>query len=207
MEPKPPREKLKRPTAPRPRRFQHFSAPDFPFNLASVNTTGSPFTLRSATRADCEGFLHLVVALADFEKLPPPDAAAQARLIEDAFGPKPRIEPWLAFVPGQSAPVGYAILFETYSSFLALPTLYLEDLFVLPEFRGRGLGKALFQHSISLARERGCGRMEWTCLDWNTRAQCFYERVGARRLSEWHLYRLTREQFSAAVETLPRPPG
>ena len=160
-----------------------------------MNTAHPQFGIRRAVRADAPGLLHLVVALADFEKLPPPDVAAQARLIEDAFGPKPRIEPWLAFVPGEPEPVGYAILLETYSSFLALPTLYLEDLFVLPGYRGRGIGQALFQNGVTLARERGCGRMEWACLDWNTRAQRFYETVGARRLDEWLFYRLTREQL------------
>ncbi|HEY6167851.1 MAG TPA: GNAT family N-acetyltransferase [Verrucomicrobiae bacterium] len=154
------------------------------------------FNVRRATRADAAGLLQLIIALAHFEKLDPPDAGAQARLIEDAFGPRPRIEPWLAFSAGHDKPVGYAILLETYSSFLALPTLYLEDLFVLPEFRGRGIGKALFQQCVQLAHERGCGRMEWTCLDWNTKAQCFYEGIGARRLSDWFLYRLTRDQLT-----------
>ena len=97
--------------------------------------------LRPLTREHAPAFCQLVIALAEFEKLPPPDEVAQTRLIEDALGAKPRIEVWLAFVNEDAAPCGYMILVETYSSFLALPTLYLEDLFVLPERRGHGVGK------------------------------------------------------------------
>jgi GNAT superfamily N-acetyltransferase len=150
-------------------------------------------TLRRATRADATALLQLICALAEFENLEPPDAEAQQRLLEDAFGEQPRIETWLAFVDGCTEPVGYAIVLETYSSFLARPTLYLEDVFVLPEFRNRGIGSAFLRHCVALAHERGCGRMEWTCLDWNTRAQRVYEdKLGAQRMSEWYLYRLTR---------------
>lgn len=151
------------------------------------------FTLRRAERRDAADLLRLICALAEFEKLDPPDADAQQRLTEDAFGEHPRFESWLAFADANKEPVGYAIILETYSSFLARPTLYLEDIFVLPEFRGRGIGTAFLRHCISLAHERGCGRMEWTCLGWNTRAQTVYEqKLGAQRMSEWLLYRLTR---------------
>ena len=152
-----------------------------------------PFTLRRAERRDAPALLRLVCALAGFENLDAPDAEAQQRLIEDTFGEKPRIESWLAFADGCAEPVGYAILLETYSSFLARPTLYLEDVFVLPEFRGIGIGSAFLRHCVALAHERGCGRMEWTCLDWNTRAQRVYEdKLGAQKMSEWFLYRMTR---------------
>ncbi|MEW6304521.1 MAG: GNAT family N-acetyltransferase [Verrucomicrobiota bacterium] len=147
--------------------------------------------LRRAERADAPALIQLIIALADFEKLPPPDAAAQQRLLEHGFGERPRFESWLACVDG--APVGYAIIFETYSTFLARPTLYVEDVFVLPDYRRRGIGKALFAHCIRLAQERDCGRVEWTCLDWNTKAQCFYEGIGAKHMGEWYLYRMTRE--------------
>ena len=163
---------------------------------AGVNNaamSAPPFSLRRAERANAPALLRLICALAEFEKLAPPDAEAQQRLIEDTFGEKPRIESWLAFADGEIEPVGYAIILETYSSFLARPTLYLEDVFVLPEFRGRGIGSAFLRHCVALAHERGCGRMEWTCLDWNTRAQSVYEqKLGAQRMSEWFLYRLTR---------------
>lgn len=149
--------------------------------------------LRPLTAEHAAAFCQLVTALAEFEKLPPPDAAAQARLVADALGPKPRIEVWLAFVDDAAAPCGYAILVETYSSFLALPTLYIEDVFVLPDQRQRGVGSALLRKAVSLAHERGCGRMEWTALDWNVNAQRVYEqRLGAKRMSEWFLYRMTR---------------
>ena len=153
------------------------------------------FSIRRATYNDGAGLIKLIVALAEFEKLTPPDAEARKRLLEDGFGERPRFETWLAFVVGSKEPVGYALIFETYSSFLARPSLYLEDIFVLPEYRGRGIGSALLRHCIRLADERGCGRAEWTCLDWNTRAQCTYEKLGAKRLSEWYLYRLTRDRI------------
>jgi GNAT superfamily N-acetyltransferase len=152
-------------------------------------------SIRRAQRADAPALLRLIVALAEFEKLPPPDTAAQERLIEHGFGERPKFEAWLAFGEGAETPVGYSIFFETYSTFLANPTLYLEDIFVLPNYRDRGIGSALLQHAIQIAHERGCGRMEWTCLDWNNKAQAVYERLGARHLSEWYLYRLTREHF------------
>ena len=154
--------------------------------------------IRPATPEDGETILRLVVALAEFERLPPPDPAAQQRLLADAFAPRPRVEIFLAELEGQV--VGYAFVFETYSTFLALPTLYLEDLFVLPTFRGRRAGYALFLHCVREAARRGCGRMEWVVLNWNTPAIAFYERLGARHLDDWHLYRLDRaglEQLSA----------
>jgi GNAT superfamily N-acetyltransferase len=153
------------------------------------------FSIRQATREDGAGLIKLIVALAEFEKLTPPDPEARERLLKDGFGERPRFETWLAFATGSKEPVGYALVFETYSSFLARPSLYLEDIFVLPEYRGRGIGSALLRHCIGLAHERGCGRVEWTCLDWNTRAQCTYEKLGAQRLSEWYLYRLTRDRI------------
>jgi GNAT superfamily N-acetyltransferase len=107
----------------------------------------------------------------------------------------PRFEAFLASIDGRD--VGYAIIYETYSSFLALPTLYLEDIFVLPEARSRKAGLALFLHIAALARTRGCGRMDWTVLDWNTLAQDFYHRLGASRLQEWQLFRLSRAQLDA----------
>jgi GNAT superfamily N-acetyltransferase len=160
-----------------------------------VTEPEEPFSIRQATREDGTGLIKLIVALAEFEKLTPPDAEARKRLLEDGFGERPRFETWLAFAAGSKEPVGYALIFETYSSFLARPSLYLEDIFVLPEYRGRGIGSALLRHCIGLAHERDCGRVEWTCLDWNTRAQCTYEKLGAQRLSQWYLYRLTRDSI------------
>lgn len=144
--------------------------------------------VRPATPADAPTIEGLVVALAEFEKLPPPDEAARKRLLADAFGPRPRFEIFLAEWEGEVA--GYAFVFETYSTFRALPTLYLEDLFVLPQFRSRKVGYALFQHCRREAEKRGCGRFEWVVLDWNTHAIEFYKRQGAKHLSDWQVYRL-----------------
>jgi GNAT superfamily N-acetyltransferase len=151
-------------------------------------TTYSP-VVRRAVRDDAQAILTLVDALADYEKLKRPTPAARDRLINDIFGPKPRLDCWLAFLDGY--PVGYAFAFETYSSFLALPKLYLEDLFVLAEARGRKAGYALFQHVLEEAKRRGCGRLEWTVLDWNQLAIDFYQRMGAQHMKEWLVYQIT----------------
>ncbi len=150
--------------------------------------------VREASPKDAPAILGLVVELATFEKLPPPDEAAQKRLIEDAFGLRPRFEIFLAEVEGRVA--GYAFVFETYSTFRALPSLYLEDLFVLEEFRGKKVGYSLFKHCAQEAVKRGCGRYEWTVLDWNTHAIDFYKRLGANHLHDWHLYRLDGEDLA-----------
>jgi GNAT superfamily N-acetyltransferase len=151
--------------------------------------------VRRAARSDAPALLRLIIALAEFEKLPPPDQAAQERLVRDGFGDHPRFEAWMAFWDDRAEPVGYAVFFETYSTFEATPSLYLEDIFVLPDLRGRGIGSALLRTGIQIAHDRGCARMEWACLDWNTRAQAAYDRLGARRLSEWILYRLPRPEI------------
>ena len=156
--------------------------------------------LRRTTRRDGPAVVRLIAALAAFEHLPPPTPAARARLLADGFGRRPLFETWVAEVPESKSPVGYAIFFPTYSTFLARPTLYLEDIFVLPAFRGRGIGTAFMRQCIQLAHDRGCGRMEWTCLDWNKRAQAVYEKtLGARRMSEWYLYRLVRPELAAIL--------
>ena len=154
----------------------------------------SHVSIRPVGREDFPSFLSLIDALADYEHLARPDAEARHRLLEDAFSERPRYEAFLASVDGED--VGYAIVYETYSSFLALPTMYLEDIFVLPAARGQKAGLALFLHVASLARQRNCGRMDWTVLDWNTLAQDFYDALGARHLTEWQLYRLDREALS-----------
>ena len=157
-----------------------------------------PPTVRRAVPGDGPVILTLVDALAEYEKLPPPDAKARARLLNDLFGTSPRLECHLGEVDGVTA--GYAFIFETYSSFLALPTLYLEDLFVLPAFRGKKVGSALFRAMVGLACERGCGRMEWEVLEWNTLARDFYDRYGAHHLKEWEPYRLLPEDMDKILK-------
>ncbi len=160
-------------------------------------------TIRQATPADADTIIRLILALAEFEQLPPPDAMAQSRLLTDAFAPRPRFDIYLAEMGGQAA--GYAFVFETYSTFLALPTLYLEDLFVLPQFRAQRVGYALFRHCAQEAWRRGCGRLEWVVLDWNQHAIDFYERLGARRMSEWLPYRLDRAALEQLTLTFSSP--
>lgn len=162
--------------------------------MSDIPRNGSALTIRKAQPADGPTILRLIRALADFEKLLPPDEDAQARLIADAFAERPRFDVFLADVNGEA--VGYAFIFETYSTFLARPTLYLEDLFVLPEYRKMRIGYGLFRHCAAEAVRRGCGRMEWTVLDWNINAITFYQRQGAKHLSEWHLYRLTEDDLT-----------
>lgn len=149
--------------------------------------------VRKATPADAETILALVDALADYERLARPDSAAGERLIRDIFAGRPRIDAFL--VESDGTPAGYAFVLETYSSFLALPTLYLEDIFVLPAYRGRKAGYALFTAMVREAVQRGCGRMEWTVLDWNRLAIDFYKRLGATHMNEWQLYRLVRPEM------------
>jgi GNAT superfamily N-acetyltransferase len=144
--------------------------------------------VRRAAPGDGSVLLDLVTALADYERLPPPDAGARERLIRDGFGPASRFELLLGEVDG--TPVAYALYFFTYSSFLARPTLYLEDLFVLPEARRHGVGGALLQALAKAALAADCGRMEWAALTWNRLAIDFYERLGAKALEEWRTFRL-----------------
>lgn len=144
--------------------------------------------IRPANAADGGQVLDLVRALADYEELPAPSSEACSRLLEDAFGARPRLEIWVAEDAGRL--VAYAALFTTYSTFLAKPTLYLEDLFVHPEARRRGIGSAMMRRLRELARERGCGRFEWMVLDWNTGAQEFYRGLGAEILPEWRVVRI-----------------
>ena len=154
----------------------------------------TPITVRRAARLDAPRLLSLIDALADYERLERPDAEARARLVADGFErDPPRFEAYLA--EQEDATVGYAIVFETYSSFLARPTLYIEDLFVLPEARCHGVGSALFRRLAEEALTRDCGRMEWVVLDWNELAQDFYRRRGGKHLLDWQYHRLTRDDL------------
>jgi GNAT superfamily N-acetyltransferase len=160
--------------------------------------------VRCADMTDFDTVVQLIAALADYEKLPPPDEAARRRLKRDGWpddGRAPRFKVWIAETcnDGQAVPVpaGYAITFETYSSFLAKPTLYIEDIFVLPEFRRSGVGSELFLRLVAEAQTNDCGRVEWVVLDWNTGAQQFYQRHGASHLEDWQYYRLDLARAAA----------
>ncbi|HBB25304.1 MAG TPA: GNAT family N-acetyltransferase [Bacteroidetes bacterium] len=141
------------------------------------------------TRERFDDFIALVMMLAEYEHLDPPAPEAQSRLLEDICGAAPRIQAMLAVDDNDQA-LGYAITLETYSSFLALPTMYLEDIFVREDARGLGAGSMLFDAVVEQARRRGCGRVDWQVLDWNRLARDFYERRGAAPMKEWMLYRI-----------------
>lgn len=155
-------------------------------------------SIRRGTKKDAGGFLRLLVSLAEFEKLEPPTPSARRRILDDIFRRR-RVKLFLAF--RRAMPIGYALYFYTYSSFLAKPTLYLEDIFVLEKFRRSGVGKALFLRCVREASSHGCGRMEWSVLNWNSKAIKFYSDLGARRLKEWSVFRLD----SASLERLLKP--
>lgn len=144
-------------------------------------------TIRRARKADSKQIIDLLVGLANFERLEPPSEAGRNRILADLFE-RSRIEVFVAEEKGKV--LGYALYFFTYSSFLAKPTLYLEDIFVLEQHRKRGVGFSLFRRCVDEAIAQGCGRMEWAVLTWNEKATQFYEKLGARRMSDWYVYRL-----------------
>ena len=155
-------------------------------------------TVRKGTAADGDTLCDLISSLAEYERLTKPNQAARDRLKNDAFGPTPRFDTLFGEINGK--PVGYAITFFTYSTFLALPSLYLEDIFVLPDYRSQKIGKALFMHCVHLALEHNCGRMEWQVLHWNTPALEFYRGIGATRLEGWQPYRMVRSDLEKAAQ-------
>jgi GNAT superfamily N-acetyltransferase len=138
--------------------------------------------------------------LAAFERLPGPDDEAAERLATDFARSPPRFE-LLVAEQAEGAVVGYALYLFTYSTFLARPTLWLEDLYVQPACRGQGTGSALLRALAGIAEERGCGRFEWTVLDWNVGAQALYRRLGATLLDEWRICRLTGPALGALASS------
>ena len=151
----------------------------------------APFTVRPATVADVSQILAFIRGLADYERLLDQVVATEGGLREALFGARPYAEVVIAEDPDR--PLGFALFFHTFSTFLGQPGLYLEDLFVVPDARGRGVGRALLRHLAGLAIARRCGRVEWAVLDWNAPAIRFYESLGARPNEEWTVYRLTGE--------------
>ncbi len=150
--------------------------------------------IRSATKKDVPVVAELIRGLARYEKLEHEVVMTEDLLAAGLFGERPYAEVLLAV--DEDRPVGFALFFHNFSTFLGRPGIYLEDLFVVPEERGSGIGRALLEHLARLAVDRGCGRLEWAVLDWNRDAIGFYERLGARPNSDWTVYRLTGEALT-----------
>ncbi len=145
-------------------------------------------TFRFAKDEDCALILDLIRQLAAYEKMSDKVAAMQVLLREWIFE-KQKAE--VLFVCDEDGEVGFALFFHNFSTFLGRAEIWLEDLFVLPKYRGRGYGKALLKRLARITVERGCGRLEWSCLDWNTPSIAFYRSLGAVRMEDWTTYRLT----------------
>lgn len=152
---------------------------------------GNSFQIRTTTESDLPVILSLIRELAEYERAPDAVVATEMGLREVLFGAKPAAEVLLALE--EQEPVGFAVFFHNFSTWLGRPGLYLEDLFVRPEKRGKGYGRALLERLAQIARERGCGRMEWAVLDWNDPAIQFYRKLGAQPMDEWTVFRLTGE--------------
>lgn len=155
------------------------------------------FSIRAATPADVPVIFDLIKQLAVYEKLEHMVTGSEAMLQDALFGAKPVCECVVAREGDQ--PVGFALYFSTFSTFLTKPGLYLEDLFVVPDKRGSGYGKALMKHLAQLAQSRGCGRFEWRVLDWNEPSIKFYESIGGEIMKEWWLVRMTADRIDQFV--------
>ncbi len=157
------------------------------------------FSIRGATVADIPVILQLIRDLATYERAPNEVSATETQLFDVLFGEKPVAEVLLAFE--EEIPIGFAVFFHNFSTWLGRPGLYLEDLFVKPEARGKGYGRALLVDLAKIARARGCGRMEWAVLDWNDPAIQFYRKLGAKPLEEWTVFRLTRDGIAKLAQS------
>jgi GNAT superfamily N-acetyltransferase len=160
---------------------------------------GAEFKIRTARLADVPTILQLIRDLATYERAPNEVTATEEQLVNVLFGERPAAEVLLAFE--NETPVGFAVFFHNFSTWLGRPGLYLEDLFVKPEKRGKGYGRALLVDLAKIAYERGCGRMEWAVLDWNNPAIKFYHALGAKPMDEWTVFRLTRDGIAKLAQS------
>jgi GNAT superfamily N-acetyltransferase len=154
--------------------------------------------IRSARVEDVPIILQLIRDLATYERAPDDVTATEGQLVDVLFGERPAAQVLLAFE--EKLPVGFAVYFYNFSTWLGRPGLYLEDLFVKPEKRGKGYGRALLVELAKIARDRGCGRMEWAVLNWNEPAIKFYQTLGAKPMNEWTVFRLTREEIARLAD-------
>ena len=160
-----------------------------------VSTRIDDFTIRAAEVEDTPLILSLIKGLAEYEKLAHEVVATEEMLRETLFGARPAAEVALGYFGGK--PVGFALFFQNYSTFLGRPGIYLEDLFVYPDMRGKGFGGVLLAYLAHLAKERNCGRLEWSVLDWNEPALKFYRSIGAVPMDEWTVNRVTGERLDS----------
>jgi GNAT superfamily N-acetyltransferase len=158
-------------------------------------------TIRTATAADVPVIFQFIRGLAEYERLADEVTATEAGLKESLFGPRPAAEVLIAEAGPE--PVGFALYFHNYSTFLGQRGLYLEDLFVKPAWRHRGVGRRLLAHLARLAVERQCGRFEWAVLDWNDPAIQFYRGLGAQPMEDWTVFRVTGEALTALAAAAP----
>lgn len=157
--------------------------------------------IRAATIDDVPLILRFIRGLAEYERLADQVVATEDGLRETLFGPRPYAEVVIAEEGGE--PAGFALFFHNYSTFLGRPGIYLEDLFVLPEMRGRGIGRALLAHLAKLAVQRGCGRLEWWVLDWNEDAIRFYRSLGAQPMDDWTVFRVAGHALARLAGSAP----
>ena len=157
-------------------------------------TDAAGLSISIATEADLPLVLDFIRGLAEYERLAHEVVATEEKLRATLFGPRPYAECVIARWDG--APAGFALFFHNYSTFLAQPGLYLEDLFVKPEMRGKGIGRSLLRHLARLTQERNCGRLEWSVLDWNESAIGFYKSLGAVPMDDWTIFRMRGEALA-----------
>jgi GNAT superfamily N-acetyltransferase len=160
------------------------------------------FEIRTTTEADVPVILSLIRELAEYEREPDAVVTTEGGLREVLFGATRSAEVLLALEEGE--PVGFAVYFYSFSTWLGRPGIYLEDLFVRPAARGKGYGRALLERLAQIAQERGCGRMEWAVLDWNEPAIQFYKKLGAEPMTEWTVFRLTQEGIARVATSETR---